>query len=87
VPLFDNPRHKSVIEDTQRTFRTLKGETPPDIYLVGHPQAMFMGKVEAIKAGTSPHPLLNRDAWTKQLVDGEANFAKRVAEERAKLGK
>jgi len=55
--------------------------------LVGHPQAMFMGKVERIKAGDSPHPLLNGDAWTKQIVDGEANFAKRVAEERAKRGK
>src|SRR5262245_7766215 len=51
VPLFDNPRHKSVIEDTQRTFETLKSEMPPDIYLVGHPQAMLMGKVERIKAG------------------------------------
>ena len=49
--------------------------------------AMFMGKVEAIKAGASPHPLLNGDAWTKQIVDGEVNFAKRVAEERAKRGK
>ncbi len=87
VALFDNPRHKSVVEDTQRTFSTLKGERPPDIYLVGHPQAMFMGKVERIKAGDTPHPLLNGDAWTKQIVDGEANFAKRVAEERAKRGK
>ena len=87
VPLFDNPRHKAVIEDTQRTFSTLKAERAPDIYLVGHPQAMFMGKVEAIKAGASPHPLLNGDAWTKQIMDGEVNFAKRVAEERAKRGK
>jgi metallo-beta-lactamase class B len=87
VPLIDNPRHKSVIEDTQRTFQTLKGERPPDIYLVGHPQAMFMGKVERIKAGASPHPLLNSDAWTKQLQEGEAAFAKRVAEERAQRGK
>ena len=87
VPLFDNPRHKSVVEDTQRTFATLKGERPPDIYLVGHPQAMFMGKVERIKAGDTPHPLLNGDAWTKQIVEGEANWAKRVAEERAKLTK
>ena len=87
VPLIDNPRHKSVIEDTQRTFNTLKAERPPDIYLVGHPQAMFMGKVEAIKAGVSPHPLLNGDAWTKQIVEGEANFAKRVTEERATRGK
>jgi metallo-beta-lactamase class B len=85
VPLFDNPRHKNVIEDTQRTFKTLKAEKVPDIYLVGHPQAMFAGKVERIKAGEMPHPLLNADAWTKQIVDGEAGFAKRVAEEREKL--
>jgi metallo-beta-lactamase class B len=85
VPLFDNPRHKAVIEDTRRTFRTLKAEKPPDIYLVGHPQAMLAGKVERIKAGESPHPLMNADAWTKQILDGEAGFEKRVAEERAKL--
>jgi metallo-beta-lactamase class B len=85
VALFDNPRHKNVIEDTQRTFKTLKAEKVPDIYLVGHPQAMFAGKVDRIKAGETPHPLLNGEAWTKQIADGEAGFVKRVAEERAKL--
>src|SRR5688572_33144362 len=84
VPLINNPRHKSVIEDTQRTFARLKAERVPDIYLVGHPQAMFAGKVEQIKAGAVPHPLLNGDAWTRQIVEGEAGFQKRVAEERAK---
>jgi metallo-beta-lactamase class B len=87
VPLFGNPRHKTVIEDTQRTFATLKGEKVPDIYLVGHPQAMFAGKVERMKAGDAPHPLLNGDAWTRQIADAEANFQKRVAEERATLGR
>jgi metallo-beta-lactamase class B len=86
VPLFDNPRHKNVIEDTRRTFKTLKAEKVPDIYLIGHPQMMFAGKIERIKAGETPHPLLNGEAWTKQLVDGEAQFEKRVAEERAKRG-
>ena len=85
--MFGNPRHKSVIEDTQRTFKTLKAEKTPDIYLVGHPQAMFAGKVDRIKAGESPHPLLNGEAWTKQILEGEAAFAKRVAEERAKLAR
>jgi metallo-beta-lactamase class B len=84
VPLINNPRHKSVIEDTQRTFARLRAERVPDIYLVGHPQAMFAGKVEQIKAGAMPHPLLNGDAWTRQIVEGEAGFQKRVAEERAK---
>ena len=88
VPLFNNPRHKNVIEDTQRTFTTLKAEKVPDIVLVGHPQAMFAGKIEGIRAGVSPHPLLNADeAWTRQLANGEANFEKRVADERAKLGR
>ena len=86
VPLFNNPRHKNVIEDTERTFKILKAEKVPDIYLAGHPQAMFAGKVERIKAGETPHPLLNGDAWTRQLTEGEANFQKRVAEERAKVG-
>jgi metallo-beta-lactamase class B len=86
VPLFDNPRHKNVIEDTRRTFKTLKAEKVPDIYLIGHPQMMFAGKIERIKAGDTPHPLLNGEAWTKQIVDGEAQFEKRVAEERAKRG-
>lgn len=87
VPLFDNPRHKTVVEDTQRTLKTLKSENVPDIYLVGHPQAMFAGKVDRIKAGEIPHPLLNSDAWTKQIADADANFQKRVAAERAKAGR
>jgi len=87
VPLFNNPRHKNVIEDTQRTFARLKAEKVPDIYLVGHPQAMFAGKVERIKAGETPHPLLNGAAWTTQIADAEANFQKRVADERAKRGR
>jgi len=87
VPLMGNPRHRTVIEDTQRTFKTLRAEKVPDMYLVGHPQAMFAGKVGRIKAGDTPHPLLNGDAWTKQIADGEANFEKRVADERASRGR
>jgi hypothetical protein len=76
-----------VIEDTLRTFQTLEAEKVPDIFLPGHPQAMFAGKVERIKAGETPHPLLNGGMWTAQITDGEASFRKRVAEERAKLGR
>ncbi len=87
VPLFNNPRHKNVIADTERTFKILKAEQPPDIYLQGHPQAAFAGKVDRIKAGDTPHPLLNGEAWTRNLTEGEANFQKRVTEERARLGR
>jgi metallo-beta-lactamase class B len=82
VKLIGNPRFPNLIEDTQRTFRRLK-ELKPDIYLVGHPESLFAGKVERIKAGETPHPLMNPSAWTKMLVDTETNFLKRVQDERA----
>ena len=82
VPLLGNPRHGNVIEDTRRAFRTLKAESEPDIVLVGHPQAMFAGAIERVRAGERPHPLLNgREAWTSQLVASEAAFERRVAQE------
>ena len=87
VALFNNPRHTNVIEDTQRTFKILKAEKVPDIYLPGHPQAMFAGKVGRMRAEETPHPLLNGDTWTRRITEGEANFQERVAEERAKLGR
>ncbi len=82
VPLFDNPRHRNVVEDTRRTFRKLKAEREPDIVLVGHPQAMFAGTMERMRRGERPHPLLNgADAWTRQLEVAEADFERRVAQE------
>ena len=48
VPLFDNPRHPNVVEDTRNTFRKLAAEREPDIVLVGHPQAMFAPTLERI---------------------------------------
>lgn len=87
VPLLNNPRHAAVIEDTRRTLMRLKAETPPDIYLVGHPQAMFAGKVDRIRTGDTPHPLLNRQAWIAQIDEADVNFQKRVADERAAAGR
>ena len=83
VPLFDNPRHANVIDDTRRTFQKLKAEREPDIVLVGHPEAMFGRTMERMRRGERPHPLLNgADAWTRQLAAAEADFERRVAQER-----
>src|SRR5881396_1454880 len=46
----------NLVEDTRRSFRRLKA-LKPDIYLTMHPQNLFAGKVERIKAGQVPHPL------------------------------
>ncbi len=84
VPLINNPRHKNVINDTRLGFTRLKAEKPPDIYLVAHPRAMFEGKIERMKAGETPHPLLNSAEWVKAIANAEAAFDKRVAAEEAK---
>ena len=36
--LFDNPRHPTVVADTQRTLQRLKELAPPDLFLHNHPQ-------------------------------------------------
>jgi len=83
VPIFDNPRHRNVIEDTRSTFRKLATEREPDIVLVGHPQAMFAQTAERMRKGERPHPLLNgAEAWTRQLATAAADFERRVAQER-----
>ena len=85
VPLFDNPRHQNVVEDTRRTFRKLKAEREPDIVLVGHPQAMFARTIERLRKGERPHPLLNgAEAWTRALATAETDFERRVAQEQGR---
>lgn len=85
VPLFNNPRHRNVVEDTRRAFRTLKTEPEPDIVLAGHPQAMFAGTMERMRKGDRPHPLLNGpEVWTRQLAASEAAFERRVAQEESR---
>ena len=82
IPLFDNPRHPNVIEDTRNTFRKLAAEPEPDIVLVGHPQTAFAKTVERMRQGERPHPLLNgAEAWTRQLTTTAAAFERRVAQE------
>jgi hypothetical protein len=83
VPLANNPRHKNVIDGTRLGFTRLKAEKPPDIVLLAHAQSAFAGKIEQMKAGATPHPLLNTYDWNKQVANAEAGFEKRVAEEKA----
>lgn len=86
VKLIGNPKFPNLVDETLGTFKKLKTLTP-DIYLLGHPQALFAGKVEQIKAGAMPHPLMSPGAWTKMIADTEATFLKRVEEEKAKTGR
>ena len=83
VKLIGNPKFPNLVDETLRSFHRL-GELKPDIYLTMHPQNLFAGKIERIKAGETPHPLFDPAGWTKMIADAEANFRKRVQEEQTK---
>ena len=83
VKLIGNSKFPRLVENTLGTFQVQK-TLKPDIYLPMHPETYFAGKVERIKAGETPHPLFDPDAYTKLISETEANFQKRVQEERAK---
>lgn len=79
-----NPKHPMLADITLRTFATLR-QLNPDIVLPGHPQQAFAGKIDAMKKGVRPHPLLQEPgAWARQNDAQEANFRKRIEADRAK---
>jgi metallo-beta-lactamase class B len=84
VKVVGNPKFPTLADDAMATFRKLK-MLEPDIYVSGHPQMLFAGKIDRMKAGERPHPLLDpgSQAWTKMLDEAQAAFEKRVAAERA----
>lgn len=79
-----NAKHPTLAEDTLSTFRTLR-RLNPDIVLPGHPQQAFAGKIEAMKKGVRPHPLLQEPgAWAKGIDAQRAAFMTRVETDKAK---
>jgi metallo-beta-lactamase class B len=82
VKVVGNARFPTLVDDTLSTFSKLK-KLKPDLYVTGHPRMLFAGKIERMKAGERPHPLLDPEGWTKMLSDAEVTFRKRVEAERA----
>ena len=83
VKLIGNTKFPTLVQETLRSFQVQK-TLKPDIYLPMHPEELFAGKVERIKAGEAPHPLFNPESYVKLIADTEANFKKRVQEEQGK---
>jgi metallo-beta-lactamase class B len=56
-------------------------EMSPDIRIIGHPQSLFEGKLEALWAETRPSPLMMASGqWAALIDDAEADFRRRLAE-------
>ena len=83
VKLIGNTKFPALVEDALRSF-SIQKTIKADIYLPMHPESYFAGKVERIKAGETPHPLFDPQAYAKFIAATEAYFQKRVQEERAK---
>jgi len=83
-PLVGNVAHPRIVEDTLSTIKKLRALTP-DMILPGHPQQLFAGKVDRIRSGERPHPLLlEPGAWANQIGAQEAAFMKRLNDEKTR---
>ena len=83
-PLIGNTRHPRIVEDTLATVKKLRALNP-DMLLPGHPQQVFAGKIDRVRAGDRPHPLLlEAGAWSRQVDAQETAFMKRLDDEKAR---
>ena len=84
-PVVGNAKFPTLADDTLGTYRKLRALNP-DIQLPGHPGQLFMGKLDAVRAGVRPHPLLVAPGeWAKGIDAQEAAFRKRMEADTAKL--
>ena len=83
VRVVGNEKFPKLADDALGTLQKLK-KLNPDIFIGGHPQERFNGKIEAMKAGVRPHPLQKAGEWSQMVADMEAQFTKRVEAEKAR---
>lgn len=81
MKLLGNPQMPHAADDLARSLRVLKALTP-DIYLDGHPEDIFAGKLDRLRAGVQPNPLVDPAGYRKYLADCEADLQHRLQQER-----
>ncbi len=74
VPLVDNPRHPTVVEDTFRTLRRLKELDPPDLFLHNHPQDPPLELDPDLPVNPSCASCLDARGWMELVASSEARF-------------
>ncbi len=79
TPVVSNPVYDTRPADAFAAFKALR-QYPVNMQLTGHPGNQFKGKLDDMRAGTRPHPLLMAPgAWTKMIDDGEAAYKTKLA--------
>ena len=80
VPLVDNPRHPTVVEDTQRTLRLLKELEPPDIFLHNHPQAEPPTLNPDLPVNPQCASCFDAEAFVELVANAESRFQSMLEE-------
>jgi metallo-beta-lactamase class B len=84
VPLINNPRHPTVIEDTRMTLQRLKGLNPPDLFLHNHHQNLGRPLDAALPVDARCDTCMDAKAFTDMVARSEKDFTERVREAEAK---
>jgi len=87
APLFDNPRHPTVVADTQRTLERLKALEPPDLFLHNHPQNPSRELDPALPVAPRCFTCIDAKGWTAYVADAAARFEEMLREARGEAGR
>ncbi len=80
APLVDNPRHPSVVEDTQRTLRRLKALDPPDLFLHNHARETASQLDPDLPVNPKCASCLDAEGWTEMVASMDARFQSMLTE-------
>ena len=81
APLVDNPRHPTVVEDTQRTLRRLKELSPPDLFLHNHARETSSGLNPDLPVNPNCASCLDAEGWMEMVASAEARFQSMLTEQ------
>jgi metallo-beta-lactamase class B len=87
APLFNNPRHPTVVADTQRTLQRLKDLEAPDLFLHNHPQNLGRALNRALPVNSRCVFCLDAEAWREMVKRAEASFQTMLREAKEAQGR
>jgi len=87
VQLLNNPRHPTVVADTQRTLQRLKALDPPDLFLHNHPQDPPRRLNPALPVDPRCATCLDADGWKDLVASAEARFQAMLEEAKGRPGR
>jgi metallo-beta-lactamase class B len=82
IELVNNSKYPGIVEDYERTFRTLRA-LPCDVFLAPHgSQFDLAGKAHRLEAGETPNPFIDPEGYRTFVSRGEDMFRRRLDRER-----